>query len=117
MSLNITELIGKKIDIELKNLEKNIITKCAFCDKEISQGISIKNTISSNFSNYEYLKKDREYFCENCYKCFKYDKLRKNNFIVDAEKIVFFKQNEIENYIFNLEEFKIPFRISINKKF
>lgn len=115
--MDITELIGDKVDLELNNIKENIKTRCAFCDKEIDKGITIKDTISSNFSNYEYLKKNRQYFCINCFKCFKYDKLRKNNFIVDTEKIIFFKQNEIEKYIFNLEEFKIPFGLALTRSF
>lgn len=111
-----TKILSNNLDIDIETEE--IKTICALCGTIINEAIQIKNVISSNFTNFEYFKYKTNYLCKNCSKCLKDNKLRKNNFIADQEKIIFFKHNDIEKYIFNVEKYiKIPFVLAITRTF
>ena len=112
-----TELLANSLDASFNNIDI-VETICAMCGKKVSEAIQIKNVISSNFTNFEYFKYKTNYLCKDCAKCLKDDRLRKNNFIADKKKIIFFKQNDIEKYIFELEKhIEIPFIFAITKTF
>lgn len=115
--MNTTELISKNVSLEIKNIEKQD-TKCCLCGKEVTICVKNKKILSENFTNYEYMRFKSDYMCINCAKCIKDDRLRKNNFIADKEKIILFKQNELEKYVFELDKYTtIPFVFAITRSF
>lgn len=115
--MNTTELISKNIFIDIKNIEETN-TQCCICSKKIKIGVKNKKVLSDNFTNYEYMKSKSDYMCIDCAKCIKDDRLRKNNFIADKEKLILFKQNELEKYIFELDKYiTIPFIFAITRSF
>lgn len=119
--MNVTELIAKNIEINLKDIEKdieNVKAQCCMCGKEYTEAIKIKKILSEHFTNYEYFKYKTDYMCLNCAKCLKDDRLRKNNFIADKNKIILFKQNEIEKYIYEMEKYvSTPFVFAVTRSF
>ena len=115
--MNPTKLLSNNLNVTLNKIEK-IETKCTICGEKINEAIQIKNVISGNFTNFEYFKYKTNYLCIDCAKCLKDDKLRKNNFIADKNKIILFKQNEIEKYIFEVDKYiEIPFIFAITRSF
>lgn len=115
--MNATKILSKNLKIEL-NKKEEIEVRCALCGQKISEAVQIKDVISSNFTNFEYFKYKTNYLCIDCAKCLKDDELRKNNFIADQNKIILFKQNELEAYIFELEKYiGIPFVFAITRSF
>lgn len=115
--MNPTKLISRNIDIKLKDIEQ-IETQCCLCGNKNKEVIKAKKILSEKFTNYEYLKFKSDYMCTDCAKCIKDDRLRKNNFLADEDHIIFLKQNEIENYIFEVGKYiKIPFLFAITRSF
>lgn len=115
--MNATKILSKNLNIDVCQI-KTIKTMCSLCGDIVNEGVKIKDAVSSNFTNFEYFKYKTDYICINCAKCLKDDKLRKNNFLADKEKIIYFKQNEIENYIFNIKKYvKKPFIFAITRSF
>lgn len=96
----------KKIDhISNDDLEK-CDDNCFICGKKITQGIKVKKSISAKFTNFSECNcLDSEYICEACNYCLKNAELRKNNIICDENKLYLLKKNDLENYLFNLEEY------------
>lgn len=63
-----TELISKKIDIELKETE-DINTICCFTGKPITKGIHKKHIVGVNFTDIEYIKYPSDYVSLEVAKC------------------------------------------------
>lgn len=115
--MNATKILSKNLNLDIDKI-KEMQNTCALCGTDVTKVVQIKDVISSNFTNFEYFKYKTNYLCIDCAKCLKEDKLRKSNFMADEEQIIYFKQNEIEKYIFNIKEhIKKPFIFAITRSF
>lgn len=93
---------------------------CLICSKEIKEGIKVKKVLSEKFTNLSECKNlQSNYVCKECAFSIKNADLRKNNIICDKNHIYFLKKNDLENYIFNLDEYltEKEFLFAITKSF
>lgn len=112
-----TEILALHIDTDIKLEEHE--GYCKICGKKIKKGTKYKNVLSGNFTNYDELKGlDSEYVCKECAICMKTPELRKNNFIADTKNLYLLKKNDLENYLFDLENYvNGPFVIGITESY
>ncbi|MEG1871005.1 MAG: hypothetical protein RR192_03295, partial [Peptostreptococcaceae bacterium] len=118
--MNNTEILYNALHIQnVDGLENADNKKCFVCGSDIEQGIKIKDVFSSNFTNFEACNNLKgTHVCKYCTYCLKDADLRKNNIVADKNKVYFLKKNDIENYLFNLEEYvKDEFVVAITTSF
>ena len=116
-----TEIIFKAAgepEVNVCEIEK---CKCKVCVKDITEGIPYNKVISSNFTNYDFLRDtNSKYICAACVWCISNPELRRNNFIADIRNLYLLKKNDLEEYLFNLSnyvsgEFVVGVTISFKK--
>ncbi|MGO0987461.1 hypothetical protein ACTPEW_16125 [Clostridioides difficile] len=114
-----SEIIYKAVGSPDIECTKNINERCFVCGSNINEGLSVKDIISPKFTNFDICKnKDSNYVCKECSFCMKEAKLRRSSFIACESKLIYLKKNDLEKYLFNLDEFiTIPFIIGITRSF
>ena len=114
-----TEILNLKIDDVMSNKLINKNTNCLICGKHITSAINKKDVLSSNFTNLSECKcLNSEYICLECSNVLKSGVLRKNNFIADRYNLYLLKKNDLELFLFNLnDKIKGEFVIGITRSF
>ena len=99
--MNNTRLIAKHIDVALGNKTGF----CIMCGNETANGFLAKDYIKdARFTNFDELENvQSNVICEHCAACMKEPKLRRSCYIADEKQIIWLKKNDIENYVFDLE--------------
>ncbi|MFI3211118.1 MAG: hypothetical protein R3Y64_08765 [Peptostreptococcaceae bacterium] len=103
VEINNTELacMHSKIKIETEEVD----TKCMMCGSSILEGIKIKKILGSNFTNLDICKDlNSIYMCKYCAHSIKDDTFRKKNLLISKKDKIILTKNDLEHYIFNLEE-------------
>lgn len=111
-----THLIARFIEMKIGDKQGF----CKMCGGKTEQGFLAKNYIKdARFTNSDLLKrKDSSVICEYCAACLKDDKLRRSSFICSESGIVFLQKNDIENVLFNMQDYVSgEFIVCITKSF
>lgn len=90
------------------------------CGISTETGLDRKKFIKpARFTNYDLLKEPTsQVICENCGACMKEAKLRRSSFVASSEGILYIQKNDIENIIFNLDDYvKGEFVVCITRSF
>jgi hypothetical protein len=123
-----TELGGVPPETSLSGIGNAIgkepcIGICAFCGIDLHEGIKLKNAVSDAFTNFDLLVDiTATHVCGCCYTCLKETKLRRMNFIAIGDsdesnaRIVYFKRDEIEKWLFNPPQTPFVFAVTESMK-
>lgn len=115
-----TEIIYQAMKACFNDNLEVVDNSCLICSKEIKEGIKVKKVLSEKFTNLSECKNlQSNYICKECAFSIKNADLRKNNIICDKDHIYFLKKNDLENYLFNLDEYltEKEFLVAITKSF
>lgn len=104
--------LGDLLFLHVEKLKGEKVGLCVLCGEK-AKGLPIKEVVSDNFTAWEFLNSGN-IFCETCASVYKSDILRRKSWIVNREKLIVFKNDEAEKYLFNPTE--PPFFIHIAKK-
>lgn len=110
-----TDLISKHIELlECADSKEKI---CKICGESCTQYFPQKKILSEKFNDYDCCKSVKsDVVCVKCASCIKNAALRRSCFYCDTEKLVFFKKNDIENLVFDLQV-KPPFVFCFTESF
>lgn len=98
--MNATELIYHAAcspDIEVESIGG----VCAVCGKTITEGVPIKKVVSSSFTDWNFLADiSASHVCAACTWCIKEPKMRRSQYIATENRLVYFKREIIEHWLF-----------------
>lgn len=109
------------------SLHRGISTICAFTGEYIDEGFLLKDILSANFTEYEYIKYNSDYISINAFLCLaeiipsanninRKNSLRVYNYYVDDKELLLLKREELLDYIIKFKQTPFVFCITYNNK-